>query len=76
MDILYIVLVLPAVLLALFAQGFVKSTFNKYSKVPSSGNISGALAARKVLDAHGLSNVAVGRVLLAGTVSAASDLHP
>lgn len=62
MDILYIVLVLPAVLLALFAQGFVKSTFNKYSKVPSSGNISGALAARKVLDAHGLSNVAVGRV--------------
>lgn len=62
MDILYIILVLPAVLLALFAQGFVKSTFKKYSRLPSSKNISGAEAARRVLDAHGLTDVGIGRV--------------
>lgn len=32
-DYLYLILVVPALILALFAQGYVKSTFNKYSKV-------------------------------------------
>lgn len=62
MDMLYIVLVLPAILLALMAQGYVKSTFNKFNRVRSRNNITGEMAARQVLDAHGLTNVAVGRV--------------
>ena len=33
MDYLYLILVVPTLLLTLFAQGYVKSTFNKYSKV-------------------------------------------
>ncbi len=32
-DYLYLILVVPALMLALFAQGYVKSTFNKYSKI-------------------------------------------
>lgn len=62
MDIYYVILVLPAVLLALIAQGFVKSTFRKYNAVHSHRNITGAEAARQVLDAHGLTHVAVGKV--------------
>lgn len=62
MDILYIILVLPAVIFALIAQGFVKSTFRKYNKVPSFDKVTGAQAARRVLDAHGLTYVAVGKV--------------
>lgn len=59
-DPLYIYLVLPAVLLSFFAQIKVKSTFSKYSKQYS--HISGAEAARRVLQANGVFNVAIERV--------------
>ena len=35
-DITYIILVLPAILLTLYAQAKVKSTFNKYLRVSNS----------------------------------------
>ena len=53
-DPLYIILVLPAMLVALWAQFKVSSTFNKYSRVATRSGMSGYDAARLVLDSHGL----------------------
>ena len=36
------ILVLPAIILAVIAQGKVSSTFNKYSRVPSRIGMTGA----------------------------------
>jgi len=64
---LYLILSLPALLLGLWAQWRVKSAFGKYSRVPASSGMSGAQAARKILDANGLQDVMVERV--GGTLS-------
>lgn len=61
-DMTYIVLVLPAIILALIAQARVSSVFNKYSKIPSKRGFTGAAAARRVLDANGLHHVRIERV--------------
>lgn len=58
-DWTYVILVLPALLLALWARSNVSSTFNKYSQVSNSRGITGAEAARRVLDANGLYNVQI-----------------
>src|SRR5699024_6026650 len=46
-------------LIPIIAQVRVKKTFKKYSQVPTSMGLSGAEVARKILDDHGLQNVAV-----------------
>ena len=61
-DMTYLVLVLPAVLLAMLASARVNSTFRRYQKQRSRRGITGAAAARAVLDAHGLYHVRVERV--------------
>ena len=61
-DVYYLILVLPAVLLATLASANVKSTFQKYSKVMSARRMTGADAARRILDSNGLHNVAINRV--------------
>ena len=58
----YIVLVLPAVLFAAWASSRVNSTFSKYSSHYNSRHITGAQAARYVLDRNGLRNVRIERV--------------
>jgi len=58
-DMTYIIYVLPAILLALWAQFNVKSTFAKYSKVASDRGMTGRDAARLILDANGLHHVQV-----------------
>ena len=58
----YLVLVLPALLFSLWAQWKVKSTFAKYSKIASERNMTGAEAARMVLQAGGVTDVAVERI--------------
>lgn len=58
-DWTYVILVLPAVLLSLWASANVKSTYKKYSKVYNSRNLTAADAARRVLNANGLYNVNV-----------------
>ena len=58
-DPLYIVLVLPAVLFALFANFMVQSTFNRYAKEHIRYGLTGKEAARKVLDANGLFHVRI-----------------
>ena len=52
-------LVVIGLLLSLWASSVVNSTFNKYSKVRCMSNLSGAEAARKVLDSCGLYNVSI-----------------
>ncbi|MGB5049484.1 MAG: zinc metallopeptidase [Caldilineaceae bacterium] len=59
---LYILISLPALLLGLWAQMWVKSAFKKYSKVASARGITGAQAARRILDANGLYEVQVEQV--------------
>lgn len=58
-DMTYIVLVLPCILLSLWASAHVNSTFKKYSKHFSSRGLTGAQAAQRVLSAHGVSNVRI-----------------
>ncbi len=61
-DMTYIVLVLPFVILSLWASANVNSTFKKYAKQYSARRITGAEAAQRVLSAHGVSNVRIERV--------------
>ena len=62
LDLTYIVLVLPAVLLSLWASWNVKHTFTKYAKQQNSRGLTGAEAARRLLDANGLRDVPVERI--------------
>ncbi len=61
-DYSYIVFVLPAILLAMWAQMKVNSTFKKYSNVFSARGITGADVAQRLLGAYGIHNVSVERV--------------
>lgn len=61
-DLSYIVLVLPCIILSLWASYNVNSTFKKYSKQLSSRRITGAQAAQQVLSAHGVHNVRIERI--------------
>lgn len=54
MDYWYLVLVLPALLVSLWAQYKVKSTFNKYSNKPVSCGITGAEASRLIQQTNGI----------------------
>ena len=58
-DMYYIVLVLPCVLFAFWAQNKVNSTFNRYSRVQNLRGLTGAQAAEAVLRAHGVYDVAI-----------------
>ena len=58
-DWTYIVLVLPAMLFAMWASSRVNSTFKKYRNTRNSRGLTGAQAARWVLDRNGLSNVPI-----------------
>lgn len=58
-DPLYYLLMAPGLLLAFWAQLRVKSTFAKYQRVRIGSNYSGAEAARRVLDAAGVTGVKI-----------------
>ncbi len=66
-DSYYFLLVVPAMLLALWAQIRVRSSFEKYSKVMTRSGVSGADAARSVLEANGVRGVRIERT--AGSLS-------
>lgn len=55
-------LIIIAFALSLWAQFRVKGTFNRYSDVAVSSGITGAEAARRLLDANGLSHIPVEHV--------------
>ena len=58
-DPLYMLMIAPALLLSVYAQMRVKSAFAKFSKVPNRLGLTGAQAARRILDAAGLVNVRI-----------------
>ena len=61
-DMTYLILVLPCILLSLWASAQVNTTFKKYSKQISARRITGAQAAQRVLFQHGVTNVRIERV--------------
>ena len=61
-DWTYLIVVMPFVLLSLWASSNVNSTFKKYAKQNSMRHITGAQAAQRVLSANGVSGVRIERV--------------
>ena len=57
-----ILVLIPAMIFAFWAQIRVNSTFKKYAKIPSRRGLTGAEAARRVLDANGLRHITIERV--------------
>ena len=56
---LWLLLALPGLLLGLWAQYKVKSAFSKYSKIKNSRGMTGAEAARAMLDHYGLYDIRI-----------------
>ncbi len=61
-DLTYLVMVLPFVILSIWASANVNSTFRRYSGQLSTRRITGAQAAQKVLSANGVTGVRIERV--------------
>ena len=60
-DVSMIVLI-PGILLALYAQGKVSSTYNRFSKIYSQSGLTGAQFARKMLNDNGLYDVTITQI--------------
>jgi len=58
-DPLYMMMIAPTFILSLVAQGWVKSAFAKYGKIANRRGMTGAEAARRILDASNLSQVRI-----------------
>src|SRR5208283_1900575 len=58
-DPLYLIIVLPGLLLGIWAQIKLSHAYGKYSQVPVASGMTGAQAAREILDQAGLTNVPV-----------------
>lgn len=57
-----IIILIPAMFFAFYAQAKVKSTFGRYSSVRNNNGLTGAQAARYVLDANGLNDIQINQV--------------
>ena len=57
----YLVFMLPAFLLSLFASLYTKSTFAKYARVPSRQGFTGAQAAAEMLRTQNIQGVRIER---------------
>ncbi|MGI6224902.1 MAG: zinc metallopeptidase [Peptococcales bacterium] len=53
------ILLIPGIILAMYAQGKVQSTFHRYSQILSQRGITGAQVARRILDSYGLHEVEI-----------------
>ena len=60
-DPTYLVLI-PAILFTMWAQAKLRSSYAKYRQLPNQRRITGAEAARYLLDRNGLSNIRIERV--------------
>lgn len=61
-DYYYLVLVLPAVILSLFAQAKVKGTYKRMARIQNSQGLTGAMAAYRVLSYYGITDVRIEQV--------------
>lgn len=55
----FLIYIALLILIPLWAQGKVKSAYKKYSKVPTSSQMTGAEVARRILDDNGLYHVTI-----------------
>lgn len=62
MDYYYLILVLPAVLFALWAQFRVKSVFAKYSKIQNQSGLTGRDTAELILKSNGIGHISVNHI--------------
>jgi Zn-dependent membrane protease YugP len=58
-DPMYLVLMVPGILLTLWAQNKVKGTYRRYSQIPSTMGMTGAQVAQTILTKMGVSGVSV-----------------
>ena len=70
-DYYYIILVLPAIVFSLIISSRLKSTYRKYSNIGNSRRITGAQAARMVLNYYGVNDVNI--VPINGTMTDCYD---
>lgn len=61
-DPLWLVFAIPGLLLGFYAQAKLTSAYGKYMRVPVESGLSGAQAARQILDRAGLNDVAIAEV--------------
>lgn len=61
-DWTYMILILPCLILSLWASARVNNTFKRYSKQLSTRSITGAQAAQRVLFSNGVTNVRIERI--------------
>ena len=60
-NLIYLILLVPVLLLSLYAQAAVSGNFSRYSKVTNRRGLTGAQAAAGVLRAHGITDVGIAR---------------
>lgn len=53
------IILIPAILLSIYAQAKISSTYGKYSKITTRNQESGSQIARSILDKNGLYNVPI-----------------
>jgi uncharacterized protein len=70
----YLMFMLPALILAFWAQARVKSAYNKYSQIGNSSNLSGAEAAARMLEGMGVPVVASAAAAKASNKAVAIEL--
>ena len=56
-----LILLVPALILGIYAQAKVSSTVKRYSQIPSARGLTGAQGARELLNSAGLNDVAIER---------------
>lgn len=62
-----IIVLIPAIIFTMYAQGKVKSAYSRYLRIPTKKGITGYQAARMILDNNGMRHVPI--ELTAGTLS-------
>ena len=60
-NLIYLILLVPVLLLSLYAQAAVSGNFSRYSKVTNRRGLTGAQAAASVLRSHGITDVGIAR---------------
>lgn len=62
LDPMYLVFMIPGLIIGLIAQTRLKAAYGHYSRVPASSGLTGAQAAREILNAAGLTDMPVREV--------------
>ena len=58
----YLLFMLPAIILVLWAQWLVKSRYKKYSGITTSLRVTGKEMAERILKANGINDVSIARL--------------